>query len=171
MTDDLAAIALSSPEASLAPLPSPGPLDRNPVAVYLATFPSRESRRTMATTLETLAGLLSNGKAAAAEIPWGALRYSHSAALRAALIARYRPATVNKHLAALRGVLKQAVRLGRMTLADYQAATDFKGVKSSTLPRGRALSPGEVRALAHGCMDDPSPSGARDLALLAVLYG
>jgi integrase len=84
---------------------------------------------------------------------------------------RYRPATVNKHLAALRGVLKQAVRLGNMALADYQAATDFKGVKGDTLPRGRALSSGEIRALVHACTEDTTAAGARDLAILALLYG
>ncbi len=171
MTDELAIVQTPPTEVSLSPLPSPAPLDRNPAAVYLATFPSKESRRTMATALETLAALLSGGKATAGEIPWGALRYAHTAALRAALLQRYRPATVNKHLAALRGALKQAVRLGAMTMGEYQAATDFKGVKGDTLPRGRALTPGEVRALAHTCMEDPGPAGARDLAVLALLYG
>jgi len=150
---------------------SPLPPDRNPVAVYLASFPSKESQRTMAAALETLAALLSGGRASALMIPWGALRYRHTAALRAALIARYRPATVNKHLAALRGVLKEAVRLGLMRSEDYQAAADFKGVKGETLPRGRALPAGEVKALVAACTADPGPAGVRDVALLALLYG
>ncbi len=36
---------------TLAPLPSPTPLYRNPAAVYLAAFPSKESQRTMAAAL------------------------------------------------------------------------------------------------------------------------
>ncbi len=173
MADELAIrkAVLEPSMITLASLPSPAPLDRNPAAVYLAAFPSEESKRTMAAALDALAALLSGGKASAPEIPWGALRYAHTAALRAALLQRYRPATVNKHLAALRGVLKQAVRLGNMSLVDYQAATDFKGVKGDTLPRGRALTPGEVKALAHACIEDRGAAGARDLAILALLYG
>ncbi len=78
---------------------------------------------------------------------------------------------MNKHLAALRGVLKQAVRLGSMSLANYQAATDFKGVKGDTLPRGRALAPGEIRGLIQVCLVDRGPAGVRDAACLALLYG
>jgi integrase len=156
---------------SLAVLPPPKALDRNPAAVYLASLPSPESRRTLGATLEGLAGLLSGGTASAARIPWGAVRYAHTAALRAALLQRYRPATVNKYLATLRGVLKSAVRLGLMDLAAYQAATDFKGVKGETLPRGRALAPGELRALVRACLEGFGPGGARDAAVLALLYG
>ena len=47
---------------TLALLPSPAPLDRNPAAVYLAAFPSKESKRTMAAALDALAALLSGGK-------------------------------------------------------------------------------------------------------------
>ena len=156
---------------SLAVLPPPKALDRNPAAVYLASLPSPESRRTLGATLEGLAGLLSGGTASAARIPWGAVRYAHTAALRAALLQRYRPATVNKYLATLRGVLKSAVRLGLMDLAAYQAATDFKGVKGETLPRGRALAPGELRALVRACLEGSGPAGERDAAVLALLYG
>jgi len=160
------------PEAlSLAVLPPPKALDRNPAAVYLASLPSPESRRTLSATLEVMAGLLSGGKAPAARIPWGAVRYAHTAALRAALLQRYKPATTNKYLAVLRGVLRSAVRLNLMDLATYQAATDFKGVKGETLPRGRALAPGELRALVAACLEDPGPGGARDVAVLALLYG
>ena len=155
----------------LAVLPPPAALDRNPAAVYLASLPSPESRRTLGATLKVLAGLLSGGTADAARIPWGAVRYAHTAAVRAALLQRYRPATANKYLAVLRGVLRSAVRLGQMDLASYQAATDFKGVKGETLPSGRALAPGELRALVRACLEGPGPGGARDVAVMALLYG
>lgn len=171
MGNDLVVLDNDPELLSLAVLPPPKALDRNPAAVYLASLPSPESRRTLGATLEVLAGLLSGGTASAARIPWGAVRYAHTAALRAALLQRYRPATVNKYLATLRGVLKSAVRLGLMDLAAYQAATDFKGVKGETLPSGRALAAGELLALVRTCLEGPGPGGARDTAVLALLYG
>jgi integrase/recombinase XerD len=43
-------------------------------------------------------------------------------------------------------------------------------VASSTLPRGRALPAGELRALFAACAGD-GPAGARDAALFSMLYG
>jgi integrase len=44
-----------------------------------------------------------------------------------------------------------------------------KAIKSETLPRGRALSSGELRALFEACADG-TKAGVRDAALLAILY-
>ncbi|HEY7909650.1 MAG TPA: tyrosine-type recombinase/integrase [Thermomicrobiales bacterium] len=161
-----------------APLPVPLPVTRipavaatlhNPAAVYLARI-APGSRRTMRGALLTIAALLTDGTADLFTLPWHLLRYQHTGAVRALLAARYAPATANKHLAALRGVLKEAWRLGQMEAADYQRAVDLPGVRGGTLPRGRALTPGELRALFATCADG-SPAGVRDAALLAVLYG
>lgn len=141
----------------------------HPAAVYLAHL-APGSRRTMRGALATIAALLTEGAADCFALPWHRLRYQHTAAVRALLAERYAPATANKHLAALRGVLKEAWRLGQMEAADYQRAVDLPGVRGGTLPRGRALTPGELRALFTVCADG-SPAGVRDAALLAVLYG
>jgi site-specific recombinase XerD len=121
--------------------------------------------------LDTIARLLTNGQFDHATLDWSALRYQHTGAVRAKLAELYAPATVNKQLSALRGVLKECVRLGHMTAEDHARATDLQAVKGSTLPRGRALASGELRALFTACADDKTPAGARDSALLAVLYG
>src|SRR5438128_4177279 len=144
--------------------------DEQPARVYLARL-GEGSRRTMRTALETLAALLTGGRCNVDTLEWARLRYQHTAALRAVLLERYQPATANKHLAALRGVLREAWQLGQMTAEDYHRAVNVRVVRSTTLPRGRALTRRELRALFRTCLADERPSGARDAALLAVLYG
>jgi hypothetical protein len=101
----------------------------DPVTVYLARLTSTESRRAMATSLELLAELLLVGHPAdrterarrrrdgtplAIAMPWHQLRYGHTQALRSWLAEHCSPAAANRHLAALRGVLREAWRLGLM---------------------------------------------------------
>ena len=151
-----------SPEIGRAP-------DRHPAAVYLARL-APGSRRTLLGALDTMAALLTGGRADAMACPWHLLRYPHTQAVRAALAERYAPATVNKHLAALRGVLKEAWRLGLIDGESYQRTVDLAGVRGTALPAGRGLTSAELRALFEACADG-TPGGARDAALLALLYG
>ena len=161
MTDHLPAI-----RSDLQPVPA----DRNPAVVYLHGL-APGSRRTLAGALDTMAEMLTAGKVTNAEdLPWAGLRYQHTAALRSALIERYSPASVNKHLAALRGVLREAWRLGLMSAEDLARAIDLKGVSNTTLPRGRAISTGELRALFDTCAAG-TPIDVRDAAAMAVLFG
>jgi integrase len=158
-------------ETALSPV-EVGRLDENPAAVYLASLGSANSRRVMRQSLDVIAGLLSNGRADALGIPWGELRYQHTAAIRSQLAERYSAATANRLLSALRGTLRAAWRLGYMTADEYQTATDLQPVKgSSEEPRGRALSEGEKRALLTVCMRDNTPAGYRDAAILALALG
>jgi site-specific recombinase XerD len=145
------------------------PPDRHPVHVYIARLGSG-SRRTMREALNIIAAILTDGKCDTENLPWSALRYQHTAAIRAALIERYKPSTANKALAALRGVLKESWRLGYMTAEDFHRATDVPTIKAQTLPRGRALSSGEIAALMRACSSDISPAGTRDAAMLSLLY-
>ena len=92
-------------------------------------------------------------------------------ALRAELAERFAPATANKWLAAVKGVLKECWDLGLIDGETYQRAAAVKSVKGSRLLRGRALEAGEIRALVQVCREDPRPaSGSRDAALLGLLY-
>jgi integrase/recombinase XerD len=71
----------------------------------------------------------------------------------------------------VRGVLREAWELGLMTAEEHQRAASVRSVRGERLLRGRALSPGELRALFAACKSDQTPAGTRDAALLAVLYG
>ncbi|MCP4467661.1 MAG: hypothetical protein GY813_13035 [Halieaceae bacterium] len=96
--------------------------DQHPAAVYLARL-GKGSRRTMRTALNTVAEI-ATGTPDATVMPWSQLRYQHTAAIRATLAERYAPSTANKHLAALRGVLREAWRLGQLDGDDYHRAVD-----------------------------------------------
>lgn len=143
------------------------PPERNPAAVYLASLSAGAGRRSMRSTLAHVAAMLGYRVDAC---PWQALRFQHVAALRSVLAARCAPATTNKYLSALRGVARQAWLLGGMEGEHYHRIAAVKNVKGSRLPAGRALDGGELRALFAAC-DDGTPAGARDAALLAMLFG
>jgi site-specific recombinase XerD len=144
--------------------------DRHPAAVYLARL-APGSRRTMRAALHTIAGVLSSGALDAQSIDWSGVRYQHTAALRSHLAEKYAPATANKMLSALRGVLQEAWKLGHMEAEVYHRAAHVGTVRGTSLQKGRALHAGELRSLFQVCADDQGPAGVRDAALLAVLYG
>jgi len=140
--------------------------DDNPAAIYRDSL-SRGSYWAVHHSLETIVRLL--GATDPWSYPWHRLRYRDTARVRAQLVERYAPATVNKILSALRGVLKTCWRLGLMDAETHARAADVANVRATTLPSGRAVERDEVRALFATC--DDSPAGRRDAAMLAILYG
>ena len=140
----------------------------SPAQLYLASLSS--GSQGMRQSLEIIAGILSD-EHDADTFPWHEVTYADSMAVRIALTERYRPATVNKMLSALRGVLKQTWRLGLMDADAYRRAADVENVRASRLLSGRALAGEEIAKLFKTCTTDATPKGARDAALLAVLYG
>lgn len=144
------------------------PLDQNPAAVYLAGL-GEGSRRTMRQALETIARLVDK-EADALTFPWSALRFQHTTAIRAKLEKKYASSTANKMLSALRGTLKAAWRLGQMSGEDYHLAVSVESIKGEALPAGRSVTSGELAALMDACAADPGPAGARDAAMVALLY-
>ena len=148
------------------------PADRNPALVYLAGL-SEGSRVTMRHALQAMAGIVGGPDADIVAFPWHMLRFQHTAAIRAALAERYSPATANRMLSALRGVLGAAWRLGLMTAEDHLRAVDVKGVKGSgpdAAETGRHIQAGELMALMAACSGDGTAAGIRDAAILAVGY-
>ncbi len=148
--------------------PTKLPADQNPALVYLASLPARSGQRTQAQALRVVAGVF--GATDLRAVDWGLMRYQHTQAVRSKLMERYSPNSANKMLSALRGVLREAWGLGQMSADDYQRAVDLKRITGETLPAGRELNPGEIQALMQACQDDPGPAGARDAAIVGVLY-
>ncbi|WP_066940766.1 tyrosine-type recombinase/integrase [Microtetraspora fusca] len=156
-------------------VPEPGALARpqaDPYHAYLDSLPSAESKRTMRGCLDRIARFITGDPdAIGAGQPWERLRYEHTIRLRTAMREQgWSPSHVNKHLVALRRVLKEAWRLGLMTSEDYQRAADLPAFKHARVPAGRHVPPEVLGAALAACDDDHSPTGLRDGAILAVLY-
>jgi len=99
-------------------------------------------------------------------IPLGTL----PAALRARLAERYRPATANKMLAALRGVLKATFRLGLIDADGMARSLDFRRVCGQRVGNGRALDAAELGSLVGAC-DRSTNLGCRNAAILILGFG
>lgn len=78
--------------------------------------------------------------------------------------------TINQALCAIRKLIREAADNGAIDPAIAQGVANVKGVRAETLPAGRDIKPGELHALMTVCSNDPSPAGARDAAILALLY-
>lgn len=144
------------------------PADRHPVLVYLAGL-APGSRRTMRTALRTVARIVTPA-ASELTLPWWRLDYAHTSAIRSRLAATFAPATANRMLAATRRVLKTAFMLGLVDSDRATRACSVEPVRGTRVLKGRALSKGELVALFEVC-DPSSAGGARDAALMGLLYG
>ena len=141
---------------------------KSPSLIYISSL-SKGSQRTMSNSLDVIARLITNDDRMTHErIDWHKMRYEHSAAIRALLIDLYAFSTVNKMLAALRGTLKSAWKLGLMSAEAYQTAASFENVKGERLPAGRHLSQREISQLSATCQDNFI--GRRDRMIILLLY-
>src|SRR4051812_24127683 len=87
---------------------------RNPLWAYIGRL-GLGSIRSMCSALMAIGEIASNGTENPVFFPWPRLRCQHTTAIRSALAKRYKPATANKMLAALRGILKECQKLGWMS--------------------------------------------------------
>ncbi len=135
----------------------------DPARVYLASLrPS--GRRSMAARLRMVTALI--GTPVPELVRWEALRFAHVAALVAHLAAPANPvdggdpslglapASVNATLAALRGVATAAWNLGLLGVEDLARIKAVKPVRGESVPAGRAVASGELRALVDSCGRD-----------------
>jgi site-specific recombinase XerD len=107
----------------------------------------------------------------AEEFPWADLDYATTLRLRQALVARYAPATANLALAALRGVLREAWRLGDMSNETFKRVSDLAQVRGDRLRPRRPIDTGSFDKLVAVTGNDETRRGRRDFAMLSVLFG
>jgi len=151
-------------------------IDLHPYDAYLSRL-SGTSKRTMQGCLDMLASLITGRtnsddgtKITGRDIAWWEFTYAHAVVLRAMITTRgWSPANINKHLSAYRQVIKEAWRIGLMPAERHARATDIPNETGTRLPAGRHVEDDERAALLAAC-DDGTPKGARDGAIVAVLY-
>lgn len=90
----------------------------------------------------------------------------------------YAPATINQHLTAIRWWASKVLDVAEDRLPDTPEARQtikraarvltVENVKGQRPPRGRYLTKEEQNTLLAACTSDPSPSGVRDAAMIAV---
>jgi site-specific recombinase XerD len=149
---------------------APFPPDRHPMTVYLVRL-GPSSQRTMRAALDAAARLLTSGRLGAEQVPWHQLERQHLMALRTRLAETYAPATGNRILTAVRGVLDECWELGYLASEPQRRARTIPPIRGYRLPKGRMLSADELARLFAGCAQDQRPTGRRDAALLALLCG
>lgn len=173
----------TSPEATLARL---APLSA--AAAYIRSLPSDASRRSMMQAVslaaeilapETIPPVRGHGRAgnaterfeAAARLPWHQVQVGRLGELRAELLRRkLAPASVNRVLAAVRGILKMAwAHFGMDIDAMERGKVALQAVRGSTEPRGSHLNKRQVAAMFASCERKGGAGGSRDAALVALL--
>jgi hypothetical protein len=88
-------------------------------------------------------------------VPWQRLRRHQVLKIRSLLEENYLPATANRMLSALRGVLKEHWHSGRVGMEEYRLAVDVEPVRGESEPGGRDLSAAELRSLLEACARAP----------------
>ena len=144
---------------------------QNPVDAYLEAL-GAGSRRTIRQSLGVITVMLGGEEVAPEGDPrrfdWARVDQDAVARLRRELAERYAPATVNKMVAALRGILRVCRDQGRISEQRFQTATRFDRVKDFRAAESRVLSKAELDRLFRACADDGTAAGRRDAALLAI---
>lgn len=145
-----------------------------PSVLYLAQLSQGSSRDSMAASLRSMEAL-ARELAGRAEGPvdWAALDWAQASALRTAARQRWAPSTANRHLAAVRGVVRTAGLMGLVDPARVERCRHgLRNVPAShhgADPTARLVTSGELLAMFTALAAEPSPRARRDAAMLAVL--
>lgn len=144
---------------------------RTPSEIYLLTLQSTASRKTMNCLLDRCGNIL-QGQKKHALTDWSIIHYEDILDLLSTLSGEGKaPSTINTYLSALKGVARETWRQKAITAEHYQHIQSIKRVKGSRAGKGRALSSEELNSLIDSCLSLKTALGARDAALIGLIYG
>lgn len=140
----------------------------SPAAKYLSGL-GKGSQRTVQESLARLAVMLTGvDKADPHKVRWERLRRADTVKLRSELMESLAPATANKFLSVIRGVLRACRDMGLMSEGEFQTAASLEMIKPKPPAVATPVTRGTLSALFGGCATDATAAGRRDAALLAI---
>jgi integrase/recombinase XerD len=145
----------------------------DPLTVDLDSLPSEASKTTMRSRLTAAASILSKGSTAET-FPWRTLDASRVLRVMQTMRdAKAEPATINLTRSALRGMARTLFGLRLLDAHERQSIDDIKPDRGTRVAKRPALDGKQVRKLFRAAAAEgvPETTAARDVALLAVLYG
>jgi integrase len=101
-------------------------------------------------------------------VRWETLRRAQTVQLRTELMEKLAPATANKVLSVLRGVLRTSRDMGLLTEGEFQAAASLEPIKHAPPAKAVPVTKATLAKMFEACAKDPGASGRRDAALLAI---
>lgn len=143
----------------------------NPAELYIQTLDSQVSIKNVTYALNHIALMLS-GKQCLFSYEWSTLTYQKITQLKAQYLKKgLSPNSINTYLALIKGVCREAWKIGIISTDDYMLIKEIKRVKSIKLCSGRSLSHQEIRKIVTHFQKLKSPIGYRNAAIFALIYG
>jgi site-specific recombinase XerD len=143
----------------------------NPAELYIQTLDSPISVKNVTYALNRIS-LIISGKQCLFSFDWSSLTYQKITLLKSQYIKRELSAnSINTYLALIKGVCREAWRVGLMSTDCYMLIKEVKRVKSVTLCSGRSLDYKEVKQLVVHYQKLNTAIGFRNAAIFALTYG
>lgn len=147
--------------------PGPSADKSSAIHAYLAAC-APNSRRVLAKSLDTAAQVL--GRDRVDDVEWHSLKPQHLRLIRDSLIGNLSPRTVNRVLSAIRGVMRVEAQWGRVSGKELVEIETVQNVPVRDVELGRLVKREDMEKLIRTCMNDRSAFGARDGAMISLIY-
>ncbi len=144
------------------------PNQDNPAVVFLASLESPVSQSSQLSALNVIARKL--GAQDAYSFNWQALRYEHLITIQAWLLQTYKPKTIRRYMASVKGCLRAAWKMQLISSDEYMRAVSLKSIRGESMT-GRMLTTTEISALLQTCQTGYRLRGMRDAAIISLLVG
>lgn len=140
-----------------------------PAELYLASLNTWQSRKAARDSLQRITRILK--KPDWQTLPWEKLTAQETTYVRAIVVRDSAAATARLTISVLRGVLRQAFRLGLMDAEAFQRAIDLPRIQGSSPAKGRALAEEEIKKLSDYIATIKDPRGSMVNAVFAAALG
>lgn len=143
----------------------------DPVAAYLDSLTSETRRRQVVQQLDAAAAMLEAGSDRCT-YPWPDLTPDSLRSLADLLSARFQPATTDRYLQAVLGVVRCSVERGLMPPQVGAALNEAASAYRRRAPEPKLASPlTDAQVAALSLAGDDSPHACRDRIFVALVYG